>query len=109
MRISDWSSDVCSSDLVVFRYSSKASMMLDYLPEKKTIVFDHLVPMAEEQRGNYQFYVPDLSYDGYLLENGRWRLLENLELENDKTELDKLFNDPETIRDSPASKLPEDN
>src|SRR3546814_7582784 len=33
---------------VVFRYSSKASMMLDYLPEKKTIVFDHLVQIGRE-------------------------------------------------------------
>lgn len=94
---------------IVFRYSSRASMMLDYLPEKRTIVFDHLVPLAEEHRGNYEFYGPDLSYDGFALQNGQWKLAEDLELQNERNSSDKLFNDPERMRNMPASKLPEDN
>ncbi|WP_132129188.1 hypothetical protein [Anseongella ginsenosidimutans] len=94
---------------ILFQYSSKASMMLDYLPEKKTIIFDHLVPFSEGQKGNYEFYGPDLSYDGFALQNGQWHLTEDLELQNDRNNLDKFFNDPEKMRDAPASKLPEDN
>ena len=92
---------------IVFQYSSKASMMLDYLPEKKTIIFDHLVPFSEGQRGNYEFYGPDLTYDGFALQNGQWRLIENLDLENERNNLDKNFNDPVKMRNAPASKLPE--
>lgn len=94
---------------VVFRYSGQASMMLDYLPGKKTIVFDHLVPFSQGQTGNYEFYGPDLSYDGFALQNGQWQLVENLELENDRNSLDKFFNDPENMQNEPAEKLPEDN
>lgn len=94
---------------VVFRYSSNASMMLDYLPDKKTIVFDHLVPFSEGQTGNYRFYGPDLSYDGYALQEGQWQFVENLELENERNSLDKFFNDPENINEEPASKFPEND
>lgn len=87
---------------LVFRYSSQASMMLDYLPGKKLIVFDHLEPAREENTGNYEFYGPDLSYDGYRLQNGEWVLVEDLKLENRKNESDKLFNDPEKLREQSA-------
>ena len=98
-----------SKNRVLFRYSSRTSMMLDYLPGKKTIVFDHLVPAAAEHEGNYEFYGPDLSYDGLKLENGQWTLVEDLALENEQDISDKLFNDPEKMKNEPASKLPEDN
>lgn len=98
-----------SKSRVVFKYSARASMMLNYLPPKKTIVFDHLVPAAEQYRGNHEFYGPDLSYDGLKLVKGLWQPVENLELENEKSISDKLFNDPEKMQNEPASKLPEDN
>lgn len=94
---------------IVFQYSNKASMMLNYLPKENTIVFDHLVPFSESQRGNYEFYGPDLSYDGFTLQDGRWVLQENLELKNERNPTDKFFNDPEKMRREPSSVLPEDN
>lgn len=94
---------------IVFRYSSRASMMLDYLPAEKTIVFDHLVPFSESQQGNFEFYGPDLSYDGFVLQNGQWMLRENLELKNEGNQLDKFFNDPEKMQNEPSFKLPEEN
>ena len=32
----------------------------------------------------YEFYVPNLSYDGLTFKNGKWRLVENIPAYNDK-------------------------
>ncbi|WP_142604096.1 hypothetical protein [Solitalea koreensis] len=95
---------------IIFEYSRQASMMLKYVPSEKMIVFDHLIPPAENMQGKYEFYGPDLSYDGIQYNEGKWKFRSNLKLSNDESESDALYNDPKklaqpsTIQRQPAKK-----
>jgi len=67
---------------IIFEYTRQASMLLKYIPEKDMIVFDHLSPPDDKQKNMPETYGPDLSYDGYELVNGKWKLVENLDMRN---------------------------
>lgn len=56
---------------VIFEYNSNVSMYLDYDEKLRMIVFDHLSPIQESLKGQYQFYAPDLSYDGLKFKKGQ--------------------------------------
>ena len=79
---------------IVFEYNRQVSMMLNYRPKEKTIVFDHLAPPDPKMKGKYEMYGPDMSYDGFKIVNGKLKYLEDLELKNDPSEVDNLFIDP---------------
>lgn len=79
---------------VIFNYSRTVSMLLRYLPSKKWIVYDHLAAPDPKQIGQYEYYGPDLSYDGLKYRRRKWILMENIDLRNEKTELEKTFIDP---------------
>jgi hypothetical protein len=85
---------------IIFEYSRQVSMLLRYVSEKGTIVFDHLAAPDPKMKGKYEMYGPDMSYDGYKLTKGRWRYIEDLELKNDTSELDEQFNDPRNPKTS---------
>ena len=59
---------------VVIEYNSRTSISVNYDDSKNRIVFDHLVPLKEQQEGFKAFYVPDGSYDCYQYKNGKWLL-----------------------------------
>lgn len=84
---------------VVFEFSARANMMLRYIPETKTIVFDHLSPSRPDFAGNYQFYGPDFTYDGFKFEKGKWVYVMNLDLKNTKRERGKPRENPEKFPD----------
>jgi len=48
------------------------------------IVFDQLEPLDGAEVGMYEFYVPNLSYDGLTFKNGKWRFVENIPAYNDR-------------------------
>jgi len=79
---------------VVFEYTRQASMLLKYIPDQHLIVFDHLVPADKRQKGSFEFYGPDLTYDGYKFKDGRWEFVENLDLRNKPDSHDNDFIDP---------------
>lgn len=83
---------------VIFEYSRRASMVLNYDPGIGSIVFDHLAPPNEKLKGRFELYGPDFSYDGYKILNGRWRMVEDMELKNQPTGQDDNFNDPKKLR-----------
>jgi hypothetical protein len=68
----------------IFRYSASANMMLRYDDKLKMIVFDHLSPSEPIFNGQYRFYGPDFSYDGYKLDKGDWIFVPELDLRNPK-------------------------
>lgn len=81
---------------IIFEYNAQTSMMLRYLDHKKWIVYDHLAPPNNANIGQYEVYGPDLSYDGLKYKKGKWILMEKLDLRNEKSGMDKLYNDPTT-------------
>lgn len=63
---------------VFYEHSKKATMSLKYEDNYKRIIFDHLSPETPNLKGFYSFYVPDLSYDAFVLEGGKWNLKEDV-------------------------------
>jgi len=67
---------------IVFEYSAKVQMSMRWNENLKMIVFDHLSPSNPLYKGNYQYYGPDFSYDGFKFENGIWELVEDVNARN---------------------------
>lgn len=67
---------------VVFKYSARAQMMLQWNASAQMIVFDHLSPLNPSYTGNFQFYGPDFSYDGFVYDGRFWRLMEDVDIRN---------------------------
>lgn len=78
----------------VFEYARQSSMLLRYVPERNLIVFDHLAPPDKNLKDKPQTYGPDLSYDGYQLKNGKWSLVENLDMRNVPNTQDEQYIEP---------------
>lgn len=72
---------------VVFEFSARATMSLRYISDIKTIAFDHLSPSKPNYVGNYQFYGPDFTYDGFKIEKGCWIYIPELDLKNSRHEI----------------------
>lgn len=74
---------------VFYEYSDNATMVLNYEEHRNRIMMDHLSPESPSLKGHRAFYVPDLSYDALVLENGKWVLKEDVigvnETEKEKT------------------------
>lgn len=82
-------------DRVVFEFSARVAMTLRYVADYKTIVFDHLAPSQPDFEGNYQFYGPDFTFDGFRFDNGYWIYVRNLDIRNPKREPVKPKESPE--------------
>jgi hypothetical protein len=67
---------------ILFEYSAKVKMSLRWNDKMNMIVFDHLSPSRPSYSGNYQYYGPDLSFDGLRFEKGLWVTVENLDVRN---------------------------
>ena len=67
---------------VIFQYSAKVKMSLKWNSKMRMIIFDHLAPPNSAYTGNYTYYGPDFSFDGLRFENGRWELVEKIDVRN---------------------------
>jgi hypothetical protein len=67
---------------IVFEFSARATMTLRWNEEMQMIVFDHLSPMRNDYAENYQFYVPDFSYDGFKLTQLGWEYEADIDVRN---------------------------
>ena len=59
------------STRLIFSYTERATMSLGYNQKLKMIVGDHL-STPPQYRGNVRFLGPDMSFDGFAYENGKW-------------------------------------
>jgi len=66
----------------VIEFSAQASITMEH--RKKTIkkkdkldliVFNHVVPVKGNLEGHYEYYYPDMSYDAFKLEEGKWHFI----------------------------------
>jgi len=63
---------------VYFEHSKKSSMALNYEENRKRIIFDHLSPESPNLKNYRSYYVPDMSYDAFVFDNGKWVLEEDV-------------------------------
>lgn len=57
---------------ILFEYSASAKVLLRFDDKNNRYIFDHLAPLRPELEGQFQYYVPDLSYDAFQLKSGKW-------------------------------------
>ncbi len=57
----------------IYTHSADVSMKLNYDPNEKMIVLDHLMPMKAIYEGQGDTMVPDGSYEGYKYKKGKWQ------------------------------------
>ncbi|HLO59203.1 MAG TPA: hypothetical protein VK179_10700 [Bacteroidales bacterium] len=67
---------------IIFEYSAKVRMSLTWNKRMNMIVFDHLASSSPSFQGNYQYYGPDLSFDGLSFDKGVWELRQNVDVRN---------------------------
>jgi hypothetical protein len=81
---------------LMFEYSSDVTMSLKYNDKTNSIVFSHLGPREEGSvmEGLPQYYGPDGSFDSMILKKGKWILVEDTDVRNEKNKKDKGYNDP---------------
>ena len=70
---------------VFFEHSEKAFMSLKYEANYNRIIYDHLSPETPSMTGFYSYYVPDFSYDAFMLVKDKWVLTEDVVGVNGKT------------------------
>lgn len=63
---------------VFFEFAKKTTMYLSYEEQYNRIIFDHLSPETPALTGLYSMYVPDLSHDAFVLDAGKWYLVEDV-------------------------------
>ncbi|MCH2230331.1 MAG: hypothetical protein MK105_08300 [Crocinitomicaceae bacterium] len=63
---------------VFFEHSKKVTMSLKYEKQRDRIIFDHLSPESPSMKKFRSFYVPDMSYDAFVLEGSKWILHEDV-------------------------------
>lgn len=63
---------------IFFEHSKKTTVSLKWEPEYKRIIFDHLSPETPSMIGFYEYYVPDMTYDAFIFEDGKWVLHEDV-------------------------------
>lgn len=71
-------------DRVVLEYSADLMASVRFNENLQMIVADHLEPLHPIYYGNYQFYGPDGSYDGYRFTEGIWVLEEDVDARNSR-------------------------
>jgi hypothetical protein len=69
---------------VFFEHAERVSMSLKLQENSGKIVFDHLAPSQPNLEGQYEFYCPDFTTDAFEFKKGKWRLILNYEVRNEK-------------------------
>jgi len=77
---------------VFFEYSEKVTVGVNMNPRLEAIVFDHLIPETPNLEGMYDFYVPDMTYDGYRWQGSIWKYEEDLIAVNSANKKRRVYN-----------------
>ncbi|MCD4793564.1 MAG: hypothetical protein K8R54_10045 [Bacteroidales bacterium] len=63
-----------------FEYAERVTMTLRYDKDFEMIIWDHLSPSKQELVGHYEYYGPDMTYDGFIFEKGIWKFISDVDL-----------------------------
>ncbi len=66
-------------------YSGEVNASLKYHKKENQIIFDHLVPLNTGLEGVFEFYVPDLSFDGFEFRSDYWYFIQNVDVRGNQT------------------------
>jgi hypothetical protein len=69
---------------VFFEHAERVTMSLKLQASSGKIIFDHLAPNQSSLEGQYEFYSPDFTTDAFEFKKGKWRLITNYEVRNEK-------------------------
>lgn len=69
---------------IIIEYSAQIVASIKYDEKLKMIVLDHLAPFEPMFTGNYRFYGPDGSYDGYVFHKGEFLLRKDIDARNEE-------------------------
>jgi hypothetical protein len=69
---------------IVFEYSPKVVMTMHYDSDRQMIIYDHLAPPKPSLQGHFEYYGPDMSYDGFKYEENHWNYVPKVEIVNPK-------------------------
>jgi hypothetical protein len=87
---------------VIFEYSSRSNMVLNWAEQIGMIVFDHLTPLQPNFAGDFQFYVPDFSFDGFQFSNSFWEYMSDIDVKNPTRERPPAPTQPQKDFDEPG-------
>jgi hypothetical protein len=65
---------------ILFHFSARVAMNLSFNEKMNMIVFDHLSPSESKYTGQFMYYGPDFSYDGFYFKDNKWLYQANLDL-----------------------------
>ncbi|MFM9945684.1 MAG: hypothetical protein ACKVQB_10680 [Bacteroidia bacterium] len=63
---------------MIFTFAEESVMSLRYEKEQKKVIFSNMVPPNPSLKGNFQYYLPDGTYDFFKLQKSFWVRYENL-------------------------------
>jgi len=69
---------------VILEYSAQLVASIRFNDKLQMIVMDHLAPFESMFTGNYRFYGPDGSYDGYEFHKGEFLLRKDVDARNEE-------------------------
>lgn len=64
---------------LVYGFNFEVKMSLKWAAQEGMIVMDHLSPSRQDLGGQWPFYGPDLSYDGYRWQKNHWVYLRDID------------------------------
>ncbi|RLD64650.1 MAG: hypothetical protein DRJ01_00140 [Bacteroidetes bacterium] len=67
---------------VIYEYSYLSTMTLRYNDKLNMIIADHLEPSKPSLKGQFQYYGPDFTYDGFFYKNGKWIYKQHIDVRN---------------------------
>ncbi len=77
---------------IFFEYSEKVTISVSMEESLDAIVFDHLVPESASVEGLPEFYVPDMTYDGYRWQGTVWEYQKDIIAVNDENRKTRVYN-----------------
>ena len=82
----------------IMEYADDVSASIKYRAGEKRFVFDHLAPRGPGLEGNPAFYGPDLTFDAFVYEKGKWVFESNVYITLDKEDGARPYIDPARLR-----------
>lgn len=79
----------------LLEYSSEVMVSCKYDAKGDRIVMDHLEPQDPVMKGVFAYYGPDLTFDAYVWEKGKWVYYRDVDVRMGRDAIQGPYNDPQ--------------